>query len=279
MISGRLYPTMQEVENRKAYKTQATPYIQKISEMNPLIYDLKTELLKTSLDHFETRLDLTIRLNEFLLKDSCYHVMVSRLSQAFLDLKAGHHLEQARKNCYLIVQYYEEIVGRHVDSPPLEQSSILSFVNKRMSNLERFNWFRKLGFLIDRLDLMYEDNSKWKWSFVDLSGRFIAVVKNYLDLREMIKGLEPSFAYYAEYRDMFSLMVNCLDEITERYRNKYEHTNKNVDDMRKALQFIAFHRRLCNLVGNNEKSGLLKKQHQTWSKKLEEDMEKQEKSQ
>ena len=269
--------TAQETDRKKAYETKSTLFIQKISARHPLIYDLKTELFKMPSERFEARLDLTIRLNEYLLKDACYHVMVSLLSQSLLSVKASHHLEQARKNCHLIVQYYEEIVGRHVDSSPLEQSSIVSFINKRVSNIERFHWFQRLGFLIDRLDLMHEDNSKWKWSFVDLLGRFVAVMKNFLDVREMIKGLDPAFAYYAEYRDMFSVMVRSMEEIAERYRHKYEHTNKNVDDMKKALQFIAFHRRLCNLVGNNEKSLLLKKQHQAWSKKLEEDLKKQDK--
>ena len=50
---------------------------------------------------------------------------------------------------------------------------------------------RKMGFTIDSLEDGYGDNSKWKWSFVDLEGRFAATAKNLLNLRTFIAGMDP----------------------------------------------------------------------------------------
>ena len=48
---------------------------------------------------------------------------------------------------------------------------------------ERFYLIKKLGLAINLLEIAFGDNSKWKWSFVELKGRYAVVAKNFIDMR------------------------------------------------------------------------------------------------
>ena len=247
------------IANRKIYDSKIKPYKEKIAQVSNNVDKLKVELFTVSDHKWEERISLTLQINDLLLTDACNQILISLISKDVMGTKSDTNLEQARKHCSAIIQNWEGIVGRHIDTSPAEQSEVMQHINKKISNIQRFHQFQMVGFTINRLERLYGDSSKWKWTFVDLEGRLIAALKNSMDLRGLIKNVDPTSVHYHSHRSILELIRQRLDDMAERYRNKYELTRKTTDDMKKALQFVAFHRRLCNLISDSEKAEILKK--------------------
>src|SRR5271157_572471 len=118
------------------------------------------------------------------------YLLMSSLSMSCLGVKNEAFLNEGRKSIYKAIIYLEEIVSAHVDSPFSEYEQGLEAITA-YSDESRYNLLRKMGFTIDALEEGYGDNSKWKWSFVELEGRFAAVAKNMLNLKTFIAGMDP----------------------------------------------------------------------------------------
>ena len=112
---------------------------------------------------------------------------MSSLSLSFLGVKNEAYLNEARKCIYKAIIYLEEIVSGLVDAPFSDYEAGLETISA-FSDESRYNLVRKMGFTIDSLEEGFGENSKWKWSFVELEGRFAAVAKNLLNLKTFVGG-------------------------------------------------------------------------------------------
>ena len=61
-----------------------------------------------------------------------------------------------------------------------------------LSDEKRFDIVKKLGFTIDMIKDAFGENSKWKWSFVELEGRFATVAKNMINYKTLVSGMDPT---------------------------------------------------------------------------------------
>ena len=114
-------------------------------------------------------------------------LLMSSLSMSFLGVKNEAYLNDARKCIYKAIIYLEEIVTGLIDAPFSDYEAGLESISS-VTDEARYNLVRKLGFTIDALEDGFGENSKWKWSFVELEGRYAAVAKNLLNLRTFIAG-------------------------------------------------------------------------------------------
>ena len=125
--------------------------------------------------------------------------------------------------------------------------------------------------------LAFGDNSKWKWSFVELEGRFATVAKNIIDLKSATKdGLDPHSPDYDETIYHLRLVKQLLQQSSDRYREKYELSTNRIDDFRIAINYLCALRRIHVLLNERDEAEEIKKKADIWKEKMEKDHKKTE---
>ena len=125
-------------------------------------------------------------LCEEMIYISSLYMTINNLSVTLLDTKNTDSLNEARKTLYKAIIYLEEIVTNYVDAPFADYAEKV----EEISNVpfeKRFFLARKLGLAIRLLIDAYGDNTKWRWSFVELQGRYATVAKNMINMKEASK--------------------------------------------------------------------------------------------
>jgi hypothetical protein len=216
---------------------------------------------------------LRLSLAEDMLNLASNYIIMSGISNAVLGIRNEEVLNDARKSLYKCVIYLEGIVGNYVDAPFSEYEEKLAGI-ARMSAADRYLLVRKLGLAIQLLEDAYGDNSKWKWSFVELEGRFAAAAKNILDLKKVAANTDPRSPDYEPTVYLVRLIKKLLSQTADRYREKYELSTRNAEDLKMGIRFLSALRRMQSLVGNRQDVELTKKKIDVWVTKLFSDSKK-----
>lgn len=241
-----------------------------LDELEKSINAIKKEIEKTPAEDTAKIFKNKIRLCQRILAETSYYLVSSRLSQKYLSFKNEAYLNEARKNFYVFCQVIEEMVGNVVDGID-EQGDNLVVLDGLMENLLRFELFKKAGFMYTKLERLYGENSKWKWSFVDLEARLFNTLKNFIHFKVLLRDLDPSVPGYNDRMDLMNVIQKGMDKAAERFRNKYELTGKAIDDMKSALTYVGFLKRLAAVTGDQDQVANCKKKIETWTKKLNDD--------
>jgi hypothetical protein len=200
---------------------------------------------------------------------------MSTLSLSLLGIKNESFLNDGRKSCYKSIIYMEEIVSPYIDAAFSDyQQGVVSL--KRFADRDKYRFLCKLGFAIDSIIEGFGAGSKWKWSFVELQGRYAVIAKNLLNLKSFIMQLDPRVEGYSERLAHMQLVKKILQQSADRYREKYELSTMRLDDIKKAILFLAAMKRLHTLLGEVEEAEVVKKKMEIWKTKMEDDQKKQE---
>ena len=202
------------------------------------------------------------------------YMTMNNLSVEILETKNTDALNEARKVLYKAVIYLEEIVTNIVDAPYSEyQENVARIINIPLD--KRYFIVRKLGLAIRLLMDAYGENTKWKWAFVELNGRFAVTAKNMIDMKAVSKSyFDPQHAEHDTTVYYVRLVRRMLEQSADQYRDKYELATRRIDDMRNAILFVAAQRRFCIILNETEEADELKKKGQVWKDKLENDRKK-----
>lgn len=216
---------------------------------------------------------------KFMLADdnltiASYYIIMHSLSLNLLGVKNENSLNEARKCCYKAIIYLEEIYSPYLDVPFSEYEDYLSKVES-YPDKDRFAFINKLGFVIDSVIDEFGENSKWKWSFVELQARLATLSKNCMDLKRMIPQMDPRHDGYEMRLAHFRLTKQMLQKSADDYRLKYELSTKRIDDFKKAIHFLSALRRLALLTKNVKEIEELKKKIEIWVTKMETDIKQQ----
>lgn len=203
------------------------------------------------------------------------YLVMSSLSLSFLGVKNEAYLNDARKCLYKSIIYLEEIVSAYVDAPFSDYEQGLESIGS-FSDDARFALVRKMGFTIDSLKDGYGEGTKWKWSFVELEGRYAAVAKNLLNLKTFVGGMDPRSEGYSSRMAHLALTRELLQTAADRYREKYELSTLRLDDFKVAIAFLAAARRLHIVLGEAEQADQVKKKADVWRAKMEADLKRSE---
>jgi len=203
------------------------------------------------------------------------YLLMSSLSLSFLGVKNEAVLNDGRKCIYKALIYLEEVVSAFVDAPFSDYEQGLEAI-AAFSDDARLRLVRKMGFTIDSLEEGYGDNSKWKWSFVELEGRFAAVAKNLLNLKTFVAGMDPRSPGYSARMAHLGLARELLQAAADRYREKYELSTLRIDDIKAAINFLSAVRRLHIVLGESDQADVIKKKADIWRTKMENDLKKTE---
>jgi len=200
-------------------------------------------------------------------------LLMSSLSLSFLGVKNEAFLNEARKCIYKSIIYLEEIVSAYIDAPFSDYEPGLETISA-FSDESRYNLVRKMGFTIESLEEGFGENSKWKWSFVEMEGRFSAVTKNMLNLKTFIAGMDPRADGYSARMAHLTLARELLQQAADRYREKYELSTMRIDDIKAGINFLTAVRRLHIVLGETDQADVVKKKAEIWRAKMENDLKK-----
>ena len=215
-----------------------------------------------------------VALAEEMIFLASNYIVLGGVSQSMLKLRNEEALNDARKSLYKAVIYLEEAVSPLIDAPFSEYEKQLAAIAP-ISAEKRYALIRKLGLGLHILENAYGDNTKWKWAFVELEGRYAAVAKNLMDLRVAVTNTDPRSADYEPTLYHLRLLKKLLHQAADRYRGKYELSTNRIDDFRMGINFLNSLKRIHILLGERRDAETLRKKAEIWSTKLEMDMKKQ----
>ncbi len=220
---------------------------------------------------------LHLQASDVNLNIVSYLVFMNNLSVALLGIKNDAYLNEARKTCYKAIINLENTVSNLIDVPFSEYEDHLEKI-AAVNEAKRWALIRKLGFSIQSIKDAFGENTKWKWSFVEIEGRFAVVAKNLLNLKTLMAGLDPRAEFYQERFAHLKLVKRLLQTSADGYREKYELSTLRIDDFKLAINFLGSLRRLNALVGEPEEANELKKKIDIWKSKMDQDSKKKESS-
>lgn len=258
-------------EERALYLQRIKPYQAKIEEIKAKEKGLLLGMQKDSAGAGITRITLV----EDMLNLASYQIIIDLISKSRLKLKEENILNDARKTLYKGVIYFEEAVSNYVDAPFSDYEEKLACLAS-MDAAQRYRLVRKMGMTINMLENSYGDNTKWRWTFVELEGRFATVAKNIMDLKSAVVNTDPRSPDYEPTVYHLRLIKKLLNQAADRYREKYELSTSRIDDFKQGINYLGSLRRIHVLLGDREDAETIKKKHEIWSAKLEADIKHQE---
>jgi len=265
---------LQKYNERQKYQEKIKLYSNAVDHLLQLERSLLTQAKQSPAAEAQLK---RLSLVDEMLNLASNYIAISGVSEATLKIKNMDALNDGRKSLYKSVIYLEDIVSDYIDAPYSEYEEKLQKIESFDAN-KRFLLVRKMGFTLDLLENAYGDNTKWKWTFVELEGRYAAAAKNIMELRTAITNIDPRSQYYESTVYHLRLVKKLLGQAADRYREKYELSTSRIGDFKMGITFLSALRRLHMMLGERNESDVVKKKLDIWSNKLENDLKKQEES-
>jgi hypothetical protein len=213
----------------------------------------------------------TLSIASFFLDLVTIYCAMTDLSLSLLGYKNESYLDTGRKSLYKALILMEGVVSNAIDIPLNENYELLNAL-EGFAEKEQLRLVRKIGYTISLLEDRYGTNSKWKWSFVEIEGRYAVITKNLFNFRRYQEKNNPNIEGFDERYDYMLLIKDLLLKSSNRYREKYELTNHSPEDMKKAIDFLRALKRIHILFKENSEVQNVSKRMELWSQKLEADM-------
>ena len=254
-------------EDRELFKKEAKQY----EDLIKAELDKEKEMLATMKgDAVGVEYKKLILAEQMIYIATLYNA-INSASVKILDVKNNDALNEGRKILYKSIIYLEEIVTNIINAAQSDVSEKLEAIANTPLE-KRYFLIRKLGLAIQMIIDAFGDNSKWKWSFVELEGRFAVVAKNFYDFKEYIKAyFDPNNPDNENSILYLRLIRTLLDKSANAYRDKYELSSRRLDDMKNAINFLLARRRVSVALSESEDAEELKKKAMTWKEKMEAD--------
>ncbi|MBN1616482.1 MAG: hypothetical protein JW875_04150 [Spirochaetales bacterium] len=259
-------------EARQTYAEQIAVYQQQI---DALLIREKNMLMMIEKDANGASYKRLMLTDEMLFLTTLY-LSKHWLSLSLLSVKNEDALNDARKTLYKAVIYLEEVVSNFIDVPYADYEERVDEI-KNLPEAKRYYLIRKLGLAIRMVVDAYGDNTKWRWTFVELEARFATVAKNILDIKTASKnGLDPRSPEYDDTVYHLRLVKRLLQQAADRYREKYELSTGRIDDFRLAINYLLALRRIHIILNERDDAEEAKKKADIWKEKMEKDHKKSE---
>lgn len=254
-------------ENRELFNIKSAPYKNQINEILNKEKDVLVLMQKDSSGTGYKKL---------FLCDGQIHIAtiwmaINNLSVELLGTKNNDALNDARKCLYKAIINLEDIVSSLINCQYSEiENKVAEISNTPLE--KRFYLVKKLGLAISLLIDAFGENTKWKWSFVELQGRFATVAKNMIDMKKACRDyFDPRSPDYDNTVLYLRLILKLLDQSATQYRDRYELSTHRIDDMRSAINYLLALRRLQILINMKDVAEETKKKAVVWNEKMEAD--------
>ena len=128
----------------------------------------------------------------------------------------------------------------------------------RLNPSQILNFIQRIHSLLNKLKNKFGQDSKWKWSFVELQARAAVITKNIISFSDVAKLRDPRTEFFHERRDLMQLCKESLTEAAKQYRTKYEMAGKAREDLKKSMNYLAALRKIHVLFGEDTEATKLK---------------------
>jgi hypothetical protein len=255
-------------ENRQYYLEKIKPYQGEIVRIQNKEKDILSHFSASS---EETALQKLTLADEMFNLTSCY-MLENKIYRSIFNKQSEDILNVSRKSLFKGIDYMEDSVTNLIDAPYSDYEDRVYALSGAGAE-KVYSLVRKMGFTIDILADEYGgDNSKWKWTFVDLEGRCAAVAKNVLDLRSVLVNLDPRAPGYELTVLYLRLVKKLLTQAAERFREKYEISSQRREDFLRGIDFLNALKRIHIVLEERKEAEELKKTVDVWFQKLNKDM-------
>jgi hypothetical protein len=247
-------------KEREDYQSRIDLYKSKLEEIHTKIKENNIAVVKDK--NREPILRIS-NANLFLNLITMYCGM-NELSVLLLGVKNTAYLEKARQLVYEAIMNIEKVVTNYLDVPFSEYAEQINKISDMTDN-DRLTLIKKLGYSIDCVKENLGENTKWRWSFVEIEGRMAVVTKNIFDLRKYQKLDDPREMGFQERRAHLAIVQRLLLNSSQSYREKFELTTKDIEDLKKAIDFQKSLLRISQIIGDADKVENCKKQIEVWN--------------
>ena len=189
-----------------------------------------------------------------------------KVSIKYLGGKNENILNDARKTLYKVIIYLEEIVTNYIDASYSEYEKQVDEIAS-ITQKQRYYLVRKIGFIIWMVMEAYGENTKWKWSFVEIMARYAVVAKNIVDLKFASEvSLNPRDENYDDVIFHLRLVKTLLNTSAEDYRRKYEIATNDVADIKTATRYLEALKKIHIILGEDKLVEDVKTKLKIWNK-------------
>jgi hypothetical protein len=255
---------MTESEERY-YKEKCKPFQSVINEL----LQKERDVLEASRGDPNTAAGKLFDLSDEMLNLASYYFVFNNLALTILKNRNEEALNEARKTIYKAIIYLESIVTGKVSAAYSEYEHHVKELTAVVDEHRRFNMVKKTGFAISLLEDVYGNNSKWKWSFVELEGRFAAVAKNMLEFPSLVAKLDPSSLVFEPTIRHVGIVKRILADVSTQYRDRYNLSTQRVEDLLSARNFLDALRYIHIVLGEQSDVENIKKQSDIIEAKIE----------
>ncbi|MGI5173415.1 hypothetical protein H0R92_07405 [Treponema sp. OMZ 840] len=257
-------------ESREAFSAKMQPYKDSIDKIFEKEKNITALMAKDKAGNSYKRMLLA----EDMIYITTLYVLINNLSVEILSMKNMDALNEGRKTLYKAIIYLEETVSNLIDAPYSEYEDKLAEISNIPLN-KRYELTRKLGLAIRLIIDAYGDNTKWRWSFTELQGRFATVAKNMIDMKAATKiYFDPRNPDYDTAVYYFRLIKKLLGESADGYRDRYELSTRRLDDIRLGINYLIALRRVQIALSETEDAEETKKKAVVWKSKMDTDQKK-----
>jgi hypothetical protein len=123
---------------------------------------------------------------------------------------------------------------------------------------------KKVGLTIDLIKNAYGMNTKWKWAFVDIEGRFATVTKNLFDLKNATQNMQTGTPGFETAVYHYRLICKLLDQAGDRYMQRYQLSTKRAEDILLAMACMGALKYIYSCLGDRENSEKAQKKFLSW---------------
>lgn len=251
----------------KITQKERDEYQQRIDLYKSKIDDILTKIKNNSLEMIKNKDKeplLRIQNSNLYLNLITVYCGMNEISVNLLAVKNTAFLEKARQLLYESIMSIEKVVTNYLDVPFSDYSEQLNKISE-LNDTDRLNLVKKIGYSIDVVKENFGENTKWKWSFIEVEGRMAVITKNIFDLRRFQKLDDPREAGFQDRREHIKIIQRLLLASSNGYREKFELSTKDLEDLKKAIDFQKTLLRINQLLGDNEKVENCKKQIDVWT--------------
>ncbi len=260
---------------------------QKKEAYNAIVKDLKEQVdaIQRKAQHLEREALRSKDLNSSYKKIAAaimyldtvqIYCKMNEYSVQIMDIRNDLYLSTSRKNIYQAIKLLESIFGNVVDSALNDNEEIIKqftyLTPKRILHL-----LKKFEYCIALVEYAEGENSKWRWTFVELYGKLSVLGKNIINFKEYINKIyNPSDKDYEYINQIIMFEKNILESSAQKYRTKYELSTRDITDMNKGIDLLNLLVRIYIIMNEQEKAQETKKTIEKWKEKLELDLKKKE---
>ncbi|MBP5401535.1 MAG: hypothetical protein J6Y36_00090 [Treponema sp.] len=254
-------------EDREQFALEADHYKKTIDESLEKEKNMLTVMKSDSVGVEYKKLILA----EEMIYVATLYIQINGSSLKILHVKNNDALNDARKILYKAIIYLEEIVTNSINIAYSELADKMEAIQNTPVQ-KRYQLMQKLGLAIQMVIDGFGDNSKWKWSFVELQGRFAVVAKNLIDMKTAVKDyFDPNSPNYDATVLYIRLVRKLIDDSATAYRDRYELSTRRIDDINAGINFLLASRRIAVALGSSDDAEEIKKKAVTWKKLMEAD--------